>query len=158
VEEAAADGDAGRLGVVHRHVGDLAAGLGVDHRDRVVEPGQGEQLAAVLVEDEAGGAAAGDVDLVGGAGHEAVVLQLGGGEDADLVGARGGGVGRAAVAGDRHALGQGERPGVLVVGDRRTALVEVDVLVEVAGGDGAAAGGRRQHGDPVLVEVAAQAV
>jgi hypothetical protein len=49
---------------VHGHVRRLGARPGVDDRDRVIEPRQHVQLAADLVEDEAGRAAAGHGDVV----------------------------------------------------------------------------------------------
>ena len=52
--------------------------------------------------------------------------------DADLARAEGGDVERRAVAGHRHARGEGEALRVLGVGEWRAAVRVVDVLVEVA--------------------------
>ena len=87
VEEPAPRDHARRLGVVHGDVPDLRARDRVDDRDRVVEAGQRVDAVLVLVEHQAGEAAAGHLDLVGGVRRERVVLQGGGVEDADLGGA-----------------------------------------------------------------------
>ena len=81
VEEPAAGHHARRLGVVRLHVRGLGPRGRVDDRDRVVEPRQHVELASILVEDDAGGAAAADVDVARGARHERVVLELRRGED-----------------------------------------------------------------------------
>ena len=88
-------------------------------------------------------------------GHERVVLELRRGEDPDLVGPEGRDVEGRSVAGHGHALRQREGSGVLGVRDRRAAAVVVDVLVQVPRGDAAPG---REHGDPALVQVPAQAV
>jgi hypothetical protein len=60
--------------------------LGVEDRNSVVEPRQDIELAAPLVEDEAGGATAAHRNLPRRARHEGVGFELGGREDAHFVG------------------------------------------------------------------------
>ena len=155
VEEPAADHDARRLRVVHRHVRRLRPGRRVDDRDRVVEARQHIDLPSLFVEDEARGAASAHGDVARRARHERVVLELCRGEHPYFVGPEGRDIEGRPVAGHGHALRQGEGPGALGVRDRRAAAIEVDVLVQVPRGDAAPG---REHGDPALVQVPAQAV
>ena len=155
VEEPAAGDHARRLGIVHGDVPDLTARNRIDDRDRVVEAGQRVEAVLVLLEDQAGEAAAGHRDLIGGARRERIVLQLGGVEDADLGRAERRDVQRSAVARDRHLLGESEALVVLGVRDRVAADGVIDMFVEVPRRHAAA---RSEHGDPAFVEMAAKAV
>jgi hypothetical protein len=155
VEEPAPGHHARRLGIVHGHVLDLRARDRIDDHDRVVEAGQRVEAVLVFLEHQAGEAAAGHLDLVGGARRERVVLQGLGVEDADPGRAECGDVKGSAVARHRHLLGEGEALAVLGVRDRVAADGVIDVFVEVPWGD---APTRAEDGDPALVEVAADAV
>jgi len=155
VEEWTPGDHARRLGVVQSDMRDLRARDGVDDRDRVVEAGQRIDPVRVLVEHQAGQAAAGHSDLIRGARREGVVLQSLGVEDSDLGRAKRGYVQGPAVARDRHLLRQREALVVLGVRDRVTADGVIDVLVEMPRSDAAS---RAEDGDPAFVEMAADAV
>ena len=121
VEERPPGDHARRLGVVHGDVPDLPAGDRIDDRDRVVEAGQRVEAMLILLQHQAGEAAARHLDLVGGARRERIVFQGGGVEDADLGSAERRDVQGPAVAGDRDLLRQGEALVVLGVRDRVAA-------------------------------------
>ena len=140
VEERTPGDHARRLGVVHGDVPDLPARDRIDDRDRVVEAGQRVEAMLVLLEHQAGEAAAGDLDLIGGARRERIVLQRAGVEDADLGRAERRDVQRSAVARDRHLLRQSEALVVLGVRDRVAAGGVIDVFVEMPRGDAARPG------------------
>ena len=108
VEEGASVDDAGRLGIVHGHVRDLAARGQIDGRDGVVEASQHIQAIARLVEREAAGAAGRKRDVVGAADvgvvgiPGAVAVEHGGIEHADLGGSESGHVQLRPFGDDDH--------------------------------------------------------
>jgi len=147
VEQGAPRDDLGGLGVVERMVGRLGLRREIDDGDPVVEPRHRVEHAVGLVEHDSRGSAGAQFDLVCLVGHERVVLQARGVEDADLARPERRDVERRAVGRHRHPLR--EREALVVFLLRPRERVVVDVLVEVPREDGAA----RENGDPAFVEV-----
>ncbi len=147
VEEAAPVHHRRRLGVEHRLVSNLAALGGVDDRNRVVESGQHVEEAPRLVQHHAGGTAAGQLNLIGDIGDEAVVFEGRGVEYPQFAGAKGRDVQLLAVAGHRHLGGEGQALHALGIGV--AAVLVVDMLVEMSGQNIRPV----EDGDPALGDV-----
>jgi hypothetical protein len=157
VEEPAAGHDARRLRVVHRHVRRFRPRRRVDDRDRVVEPRQHIEPPSPFVEDEARGTASAHLDVARRARHGTCRSRALPWRTTPTLPCR------TPAPRQRGSPRCGSRPcpaarrgtGRSRRSDRRAAAIEVDVLVQVPRGDAAP---RREHGDPALVQVPAQAV
>ena len=142
---------AGGFGIGQVQVVRLHPARRVDDGDPVVEAGQHVESLPGLVERQAGGPAAADLDVVVGVGNEGVVLQLGGRQDRYLGGAEGRQVEGVAVAAESHLHGPRQAAFAHRVGDRIAAPGEVHVLVEVPRMHAVGV----EHRDAHLVDVAA---
>src|SRR5262249_29628036 len=113
-------------------------------RYRVVETRH--DVEPIPVQHEAARAAAAHGNVVGRAGREGVVLDLGGGEPADLARSEGSNEDRRPIGRDAH---RGREAVVLDPGRARNGAV-YDVLVQVPGVHTSGV----EHADPRLVQVA----
>jgi hypothetical protein len=153
VEKPPAVDDALRLRIEHGEMRRLGVRRRVDDGDRVVEAREDVELSRRLVEDEPARSAAAHRDVVHDARRERVRLELRGVEDPDRGRAERRDVQRRAVRRDRHVERRREAVELRREARLRVARGRVEVLVQVTRGDGAAR--RIEHGDPRLVEVAA---